>query len=137
MSRRSVPVPLLAGLTVAALAATGLAITSHRPELSPAAALTTLDLSSANRRAPIAGLYDWSKAGYRGGANLPGAAETNPNAACQITAAELASQYAVTPNDGVDDSAGLQAAIDAIRTGCSPSANYTKTVPDHAARGHP
>lgn len=126
MSRRSVSVPLLAAFTVAGLAAALLAVAPHRPALAPATALTTLDLSAANRRAPISGLYDWSKAGYRGGANLPGAAETNPDAACQVTAAELAGQYAVTPNDGVDDSAGLQAAIDAIRTGCSPSASYTK-----------
>lgn len=123
---RSVPRPLLAGVTAALLTAGVLAVLPDGPALRPAAALTTLDLSAANRRAPISGLYDWSKAGYRGGANLPGAAETNPDAACQITPAELASQYAVTPNDGVDDSTGLQAAIDAIRTGCSPSASYTK-----------
>ncbi|BCB78812.1 hypothetical protein Pflav_052220 [Phytohabitans flavus] len=91
-----------------------------------AAAPLTLDLSAANRRAPITGLYDWRRAGYRGGAALPGSNDINPSATCQITTAELASQYSVRPGDGVDDTAGLQAAIDAIRTGCSPSAGYTR-----------
>jgi hypothetical protein len=45
----------------------------------------------------------------RGGANLPGTDEINTNQACQITAAELSSQYNVKPDDGADDSAGLQA----------------------------
>ncbi|SER84497.1 hypothetical protein SAMN04488000_112168 [Lentzea albida] len=91
-----------------------------------APALTGLDVSPANRRGPVSGLYDWSKAGYRGNGVLPGNDELNPSAACQITAAELASQFSVRPNDGVDDTAGLQAAIDSIRTQCSPSASYTK-----------
>lgn len=81
--------------------------------------LTNLDLSAANRRAPLSGLYDWSKAGYRGGANLPGNADINPSASCRVTPN-------VTPNDGLDDSAGLQAAIDNVRTNCSPSAGYTR-----------
>ncbi|WP_370942132.1 cellulose binding domain-containing protein [Amycolatopsis sp. cg5] len=89
-------------------------------------ALTGLDLGSANRRAPVAGLYDWSKAGFRGGSALPGASEVNPSAACQITPAELTSQYNVKPNDGVDDTNGIQAAIDAIKSTCSPSASYSK-----------
>jgi hypothetical protein len=89
-------------------------------------ALTTLTLSATNRRPPVAGLYDWSKAGYRGGSDLPGSSNVNPNAACQITAAELDTQYGVRPDDGADDTAGIQAAIDAIRSGCSGSASYTK-----------
>ncbi|MEV4319727.1 hypothetical protein [Actinocrispum sp. NPDC049592] len=90
------------------------------------AALTNLDLSAGNRRAPINGVYDWSKAGYRGGMPLPGNGDINPAAKCQITPAELAGQYKVTPNDTTDDTAGLQKAIDDIRSGCSPSASYTK-----------
>lgn len=123
----TVSTSLLAATATALLTAGLLAVVpgGSTPALSPMAALTSLDLSATNRRAPISGLYDWSKAGYRGGANLPGVAETNPSTTCQITAAELASQYGVTPNDGVDDSAGLQAAIDQVRTSCSPAASYT------------
>ncbi|OXM45052.1 hypothetical protein CFP75_32595 [Amycolatopsis alba DSM 44262] len=100
------------------------------PEVADAApgpgALTGLDVGAANRRAPVAGLYDWSKAGYRGGAALPGSGEVNPNATCQVTAAELASQYNVKPDDGADDTNGIQAAIDGIKSACSPSGSYTK-----------
>jgi cellulose binding protein with CBM2 domain len=91
-----------------------------------AATLPGLDLSAANRRAPIAGLPDWSKAGYRGGQSLPGAADINPSTACQITPAQLASTYRVIPNDNADDTAGLQSAIDKIKSSCSPSGGYTK-----------
>lgn len=84
-----------------------------------------LDLSQGNRRTPVSGLYDWSKAGYRGGADLPGPGQTNPDAACQVTPTELAG-LGVTPNDGADDSTGLQAAIDQIRTNCSPGAGHGK-----------
>src|SRR5688500_9651855 len=91
-----------------------------------APALTDLDVSSGNRRSPISGLYDWSNAGYRGNGVLPGNNDVNPNESCQITSAELASQFTVRPNDSADDTAGLQAAIDAIRTQCSPSASYSK-----------
>ncbi|SMD21436.1 hypothetical protein SAMN05661093_06836, partial [Kibdelosporangium aridum] len=89
-------------------------------------ALTSLDLSAGNRRAPVSGLVDWTKAGYRGGMNLPGSGDVNSNQTCQITPDELSSQYNVKPNDGADDSAGLQSAIDAIRSSCSSSASYTK-----------
>ncbi|GAA0583671.1 peptide ABC transporter substrate-binding protein [Kribbella sandramycini] len=94
-------------------------------QAAPSAATAVPDLTSANRRAPVAGLPDWSKAGYRGGAALPGPADINPDANCQVTAAELASQYGVRA-DGSDATSGLQAAIDAIRTQCTPSAGYTK-----------
>jgi hypothetical protein len=112
---------------VSTLAAAGIAVLVNAADAAPGAgALTGLDTSAGNRRAPVSGLYDWSRAGYRGGQNLPGANEVNSSAACQITAAELASQFGVKPNDGQDDSAGLQSAIDSIRTTCSPSASYTK-----------
>ncbi|MET9631607.1 hypothetical protein ABZX92_29505, partial [Lentzea sp. NPDC006480] len=112
---------------VGVLAAASVAVLVNAADAAPApGALTGLDTSAANRRAPVSGLYDWSKAGYRGGQNLPGAGEVNPSAACQITSAELAGQFNVKPDDGQDDSAGLQAAIDSIRTNCSPSASYTK-----------
>ncbi|WP_435747512.1 discoidin domain-containing protein [Microbacterium sp. PMB16] len=83
-----------------------------------------LDLSAGNRRAPVSGLYDWSKAGYRGGQNLPNTAALTPRAACDITAAEMTSAHGVIAGDGVDDTAGIQAAIDAIRTQCSASAGF-------------
>lgn len=92
----------------------------------PAAALLGLDLSAGNRRAPISGLYDWSRAGYReGAANLPAAGDFNASATCEITAAELAGTYGVIPDDGNDDTEGLQSAIDTIRNDCSPTASYT------------
>ncbi|GGM02859.1 cellulose binding domain-containing protein [Dactylosporangium sucinum] len=123
MLRRSLALPA-AAVVLASATVVYLAQTSNA-QAGPGA-LTTLNLSAANRRAPVAGLYDWSKAGYRGGADLPGAADVNPSAACQITPAELDSQYGVRPDDGTDDTAGIQAAIDAIKSGCSPSASYTK-----------
>ncbi|NUT95820.1 MAG: hypothetical protein HOY78_27730, partial [Saccharothrix sp.] len=83
-----------------------------------------LDLSPANRRAPLPGLPDWSKAGYRGGQDLPGEGDYTTNAACRITPEELAA-LGVRPDDGVDDTTGLQSAIDTIRTSCSPTAGYT------------
>jgi hypothetical protein len=96
------------------------------PSATAAPALTGLDVSAGNRRAPVPGLYDWSKAGYRGNGVLPGNNDVNPSASCQVTAAELASQFNVRPNDTADDTAGLQAAIDSIRTSCSPSASYSR-----------
>ncbi|RZQ64628.1 hypothetical protein [Amycolatopsis suaedae] len=90
------------------------------------AAPPDLDTSAGNRRAPVSGLYDWSKAGYRGGADLPGPGDINSNQNCQITAAELASQFNVRPGDGADDTTGLQAAIDQVKSSCSGSASYTK-----------
>ncbi len=112
---------------VGSLAAAGVVVLVNTAGAAPGAgALTGLNTSAANRRAPVDGLHDWSRAGYRGGQDLPGAAETNPAAACRITAAELASQFGVRPDDGVDDSAGLQAAVDSVKSTCSPSASYTK-----------
>lgn len=88
-------------------------------------ARTGLDLSAANRRAPIAGVYDWSKAGYRQGGNLPSSSDFSAAVTCTITPAALASSYGVIPDDGTDDTAGIQQAIDAIKTNCSPSAGYS------------
>ncbi|WP_130347901.1 hypothetical protein [Herbihabitans rhizosphaerae] len=85
-----------------------------------------LDLGKGNRRTPIPGLPDWSKAGYRGGENLPAAGDYNPDAACRTTPGELAANYGVRADDDADDSLGLQKAIDDIRTSCSPKASFTK-----------
>lgn len=79
-------------------------------------------LSRSNRRAPVAGLPDWGRAGYRAGEVLPGAASRNPDPACHITPAALEQQFQVRPDDGQDDTAGLQRAIDRIRDSCTPSA---------------
>ncbi|MGW4210701.1 right-handed parallel beta-helix repeat-containing protein [Lentzea sp. NPDC004789] len=117
MTRTSLP--LLSLLLIGSLAVPVTTATA-------APALTGLDVSSGNRRSPISGLYDWSKAGYRGNGALPGNNDVNPDAACQITPAELASQFNVHPNDSADDTTGLQAAVDAIRTQCSPTAGYSK-----------
>ncbi|MFC0626821.1 discoidin domain-containing protein [Kribbella deserti] len=124
---------LLRSLTVLAVTASALTVQPERPALAqafapppataPAATTAVPDLTSANRRAPVAGLPDWSKAGYRGGAALPTAA-THPDPACHIAPARLASQYGVRA-DGTDATTGLQAAIDAIRTTCTPTASYS------------
>ncbi|PPK65421.1 hypothetical protein V5P93_005801 [Actinokineospora auranticolor] len=78
---------------------------------------------AANRREPIPGLYDWSHAGYRGGAPLPTDAQLTPDDACRVTPDELAALGA-RPDDSQDDTAGLQQAIDTLRDRCSPSADH-------------
>ncbi|WP_198351570.1 GDSL-type esterase/lipase family protein [Streptomyces typhae] len=80
-------------------------------------------LSRSNRRAPVAGLPDWSRAGYRAGEVLPGAGSRNSDPTCHITPSALDQRFKVRPDDGQDDTAGLQGAIDQIRDSCSPSAN--------------
>ncbi|MFF3838962.1 peptide ABC transporter substrate-binding protein [Streptomyces sp. NPDC001930] len=121
----------LSGLTGLADGTAAAAPDDDRARTTATATATTTaaaaipDLTSANRRAPVAGLPDWSRAGYRGGAALPGPAEAHPDAACHITAQELASQYGVRA-DGGDATTGLQRAVDALRTGCTPSAGYTR-----------
>ncbi|MEV8631282.1 RICIN domain-containing protein [Streptosporangium sp. NPDC051023] len=82
------------------------------------------ELSAANRTAPPTGLPDWSRVGYRSGQPLPGDGDVTGDASCRITPAQLASTYQVTPDDGIDDTTGLQNAIDAIKAQCSPNANY-------------
>jgi hypothetical protein len=91
------------------------------PDVPPSAqvGLPVLDTSAANRRAPIPGLPDWSKAGYRQGAGLPTESDINPDPKCRVTPV-------VTPGDNADDTDGLQAAIDKVKRDCSPSASYGK-----------
>ncbi|KAJ7204910.1 hypothetical protein C8J57DRAFT_1485235 [Mycena rebaudengoi] len=68
-----------------------------------------IDLTSNNRRPHIPGLPDWTQVGYEKGSQpLPG----DSSVAKTITPAQLASVYGVHPNDGVDDTAGLQRAIE-------------------------
>ncbi len=97
-----------------------------KPSVQPGDIDGTVDngtaLNRSNRRGPVAGLPDWSHAGYRAGEVLPGAAARNPDPTCQLTPSVLATRFKVTADDGQDDSAGLQAAIDQIRTSCTPSA---------------
>ncbi|MER7943285.1 RICIN domain-containing protein [Streptomyces sp. NPDC094473] len=81
-------------------------------------------LSSANRTAPPPGMPDWSRVGYLGGQPLPGDEDVTSNEACIVTSSELSSAFGVKPNDGADDTAGVQSAIDHIKKDCSPQANY-------------
>jgi RHS repeat-associated protein len=92
----------------------------------PAPALQDLWTTADNRRAPIAGVYDWSKAGFGGGTVLPGNANVRSEDACKISASDLATTYGVIPDDGKDDTAGLQQAIDSIKANCSATGDYTK-----------
>ncbi|MFG2300284.1 RICIN domain-containing protein [Actinacidiphila glaucinigra] len=62
--------------------------------------------------------------GYLGGQPLPGDGDLTDEPACRFTATALTSRYKVVPNDGVDDTSGLQAAINDIKNHCSPSANF-------------
>ncbi|RDB26659.1 hypothetical protein Hypma_005536 [Hypsizygus marmoreus] len=82
---------------------------------------TTIDLTAANRRPPISGLPDWSKVGFmEGKESLP----DDSRVTRIITPEMLASQYNVIPNDGIDDTDGLQKAIE--DAGLTPQApNYT------------
>ncbi|MER6809903.1 hypothetical protein ABT299_11540 [Spirillospora sp. NPDC000708] len=91
-----------------------------KPPSSPAPQ-TGLNLSAGNRRAPITGLYDWSKAGYLQGGDLPGDSDFGGTT---ISAEQMSNQFGVKPDDGVDDSAGIQAAIDYMKTNCT-SGSYT------------
>ncbi|MFF0305275.1 endonuclease/exonuclease/phosphatase family protein [Streptomyces sp. NPDC004562] len=84
------------------------------------------DLTSANRTTSPPGLPDWSRAGYRGGAPLPGGDDVTGDASCRITPERLSSQYGITADDGADDTTGLQKAIDDIRSQCSPSASFDR-----------
>lgn len=93
---------------------------SERPDVE----LPALDLSSDNRREQIDGLPDWSGAGYRGGEPLPTDEEITTDENCVISPDELAEDFGVQADDGADDTAGLQEAIDTVRADCSPSADY-------------
>ncbi|WP_329000515.1 hypothetical protein OHA18_39520 [Kribbella sp. NBC_00709] len=99
--------------------------TAPVPTAAPITAkLPTLDMSRMNRRTPIAGLPDWSKAGYRDGGLLPDAQNLDSYHKCWIDADRLADDFDVRPNDSKDDSDGLQKAIDSIREECSLRASY-------------
>ncbi|KAJ7130871.1 hypothetical protein C8R46DRAFT_1048762 [Mycena filopes] len=74
----------------------------------PPSLSSLVDLTSSNRRSPVPGLPDWSRAGYEQGLKpLP----DDSLVAKIITAAQLSSVYGVIANDGKDDSNGLQKAI--------------------------
>ncbi|WP_134119534.1 endonuclease/exonuclease/phosphatase family protein [Kribbella kalugense] len=109
-----VPAPAVSAATASAVA--------DEPTAGPGA--VGPDLSSANRTTPAAGMPDWSRAGYLGGQPLPGDGDLTTDSSCLITPEELASQYGVVPGDGVDDTTGLQNAIDDIKSHCSPGANF-------------
>ncbi|MFY2562891.1 RICIN domain-containing protein [Corallococcus terminator] len=81
-------------------------------------------LSFHNRVMQLAGLPDWSRAGFRGGQDLPSSGDVTANAHCVLTPEELATYHGVVPDDGVDDTSGLQAAINTLKANCSPSANF-------------
>jgi hypothetical protein len=66
----------------------------------------------------------WSKVGYRGTGTLPSSVGeiSTANGNCIISASEIQlAPYNVIPDDGVDDSVGLQTAIDFIGQQCSGS----------------
>ncbi|WBB98003.1 hypothetical protein O7553_03325 [Solwaraspora sp. WMMA2059] len=85
------------------------------------------DLSMTNRiRGGVDGLPDWSRVGYQGGHPLPGEHLITADAACRLDPSRLAGEFGVVADDGLDDTAGLQAAIDHVRAACSPSANFHK-----------
>nr|MDT0659095.1 RICIN domain-containing protein [Micromonospora sp. DSM 115978] len=83
---------------------------------------TEVDLTAGNRISAVAGMPDWSRAGYLGGQSLPSDADL-AGGACTIDPARLAGEFGVRADDGADDSAGLQSAIDRIKSNCSPSGN--------------
>ncbi len=92
----------------------------------PGPALKSLWVSADNRRKPVSGLYDWSKAGFGGGTILPTDANVRTETACRISADDLRTKFGVKPNDGADDTGGLQAAVDQVKAQCSPTGDYTK-----------
>ena len=70
--------------------------------------LCRVDLTSANRRPPITGLPDWSKAGYmQGTLDLP----TTTDCQYTYTPQFLRDTYGLIPDDGVDDTHALEQAI--------------------------
>jgi hypothetical protein len=73
-------------------------------------------------------LPDWSQAGYRNTGVLPTEDDITSDPACVISAAELADGYQVVANDEIDDSAGLQNAIDTVRDNCAGSYNSLSLI---------
>ncbi|RFS86233.1 hypothetical protein D0T12_06350 [Actinomadura spongiicola] len=95
--------------------------------VEPGPALRRLWATADNRRNKVAGLYDWSKVGYGGGSVLPDASQyLRDEDACRITPAELENDYNVVPNDGGNDTSGIQRAINDIRQHCSPTGSQLK-----------
>ncbi|MFC8540955.1 RICIN domain-containing protein [Streptomyces sp. NPDC057244] len=97
-------------------------INRHRYQAKP----SSRDLTTQNRRGPLPGLPNWTGAGYRSGAALPGSEKFNRSESCRITPQRMDTAYGVKPDDGVDDSAGLQQAIDHIRAQCSGTATFDR-----------
>jgi|GEM_PF-5438292 len=64
-------------------------------------------------------LPDWSNAGYRGTGVLPSSGDITTNNNCVITDIEIMTLYGVYADDGIDDSTGIQNAIDFVRTYCT------------------
>lgn len=83
-----------------------LSTTSPPLQPAPLAANTapTFDVTPPSRLAADPDLYDWSKAGYRGTGQIPDASQ-RPHLIEATT-------FGVIADDGLDDSAALQAAID-------------------------
>ena len=88
----------------------------------PAGVAGDADLTAGNRVGGVAGMPDWSRVGYLGGQSLPSDADL-AGGACTIDPARLAGEFGVRADDAVDDSGGLQSAIDRIKANCSPSGN--------------
>jgi hypothetical protein len=82
------------------------------------------ELSFFNRSGPVSGMPDWSQVGYLGGAPLPGSSDLTSDQSCRITPDELAVEYNVVAGDGIDDTSGLQKAIDDVKADCSPRSGY-------------
>ncbi|EJD48700.1 hypothetical protein AURDEDRAFT_162155 [Auricularia subglabra TFB-10046 SS5] len=72
----------------------------------------TVRLSRSNRRPQVNGLPDWSRAGYEGGNDLP----DDSLIAYTVGPAELSQFYGVRPNDGLDDTAGLEKVLADMKT---------------------
>ncbi len=117
---------LLLPLTLPALSATAPATAAPVATVTAGPGAEGPDLGHANRTGSVPGMPDWSRVGYRGGAPLPGDGSLTDDAACRITPDRLASQYAVRPNDGADDTTGLQRAIDDVKAACSPGAGFDR-----------
>ncbi len=87
----------------------------------PGPAIKNLWATADNRRTPIAGVYDWTKAGFGGGTPLPAPSNYRTDASCNITSSAVRTTYGVIPNDDKDDTDALQSVIDHVRTECSPT----------------
>lgn len=121
------------GTTPAASACVGQA--SSPPESVEESVDRNPDLGAGNRRGPVPGLPDWSKAGYRGGQSLPSSASYTSDPACHLTPSALGRQFGVRADDGQDDTAGIQRAIDQIREECTPRASSGKLSVIQLPRG--